>query len=440
VVLLHTLVFQVEQIFLIHRETGIVLQHVESKEAVVQDPDLVSGMLTAIQDFVKDSFQTEEGETLETLRIGGGRSVWIEDGPEALLAAVIRGTPPLGLRVALKEVLENVHLVCGDAFDCFDGDVSPFSGLRDQLEEGLQFQVKEPKTRISPMLWVMLLAVVAACCVWGYYALRSHLRWEKYLQRVHAEEGLVITSTGKEDGRYFIRGLRDPLAKDPESLLKEAFLDRSNVISHWEPYHALDHDLVLLRARSILAPPDTVRFTLSDETLVAKGTASREWMRAVRARALFIAGISAYDDTMLEAADLAGLRKAIEDLKAMRLYFPVAEAQIAKGQEDALEALLAVVREIQSLQRLADIPVEIVIIGHTDDSGTERLNLLLSHSRAKNVFQYLVTNGVDPERISTRGVGARKPLQKGSTPEDRQRNRAVTFHAFVTDSPEGINP
>lgn len=440
VVLLHTLVFQVEQIFLIHRETGIVVQHVESKEAMVQDPDLVSGMLTAIQDFVKDSFQTEEGESLETLRMGGGRSVWIEDGPQAVLAAVLRGTPPLDLRVAFKEMLERVHLGHSDAFERFDGDVSPFSGLRDELQEGLQFQAKETKASISPMLWVLLLAVVATFCTWSFYALRSHLRWEKYLRRINAEEGLVITSTGKEGGKYLISGFRDPLAKDPESLLREAALDGSDVTGHWEPYHALDHELVLLRARSILAPPDTVLLTLSHETLVAEGTASLGWIRAFRTRALYIPGISAYDDTMLEDADMVRLSRSIEELKTMTVYFPLAGAQIGEGQKHALQSLSAKIREIQSLQTLLEVPVEIVIIGHTDHTGAERLNLPLSHSRAKNVFHYLVMNGVNPEHISTRGVGTREPLGKGSTPEHRRLNRAVTFNAFVMDSPEGISP
>ena len=440
VLLLHTLVFQVEQIFLIHRETGLVLQHVESKEAMVQDPDLVSGMLSAIQDFVKDSFQTREGETLETLRMGGGRSVWIEDGPQALLAAVIRGTPPLDLRVTLKELLERVHLGYSDAFERFDGDVSPFSGLRDQLDEGLQFQIKETKARISPMLWVLLFAVVAAFCMWSFYALRSHLRWEKYLRRINAEGGLVITQTGKEGGKYFISGFRDPLAKDPESLLKEVAIDSSDVMSYWKPYHALDHELVLQRARSILIPPDTVLLTLSDETLVAEGTASGGWIKTFRTRALYIPGISAYDDTMLEDVDMDRLARSIEELKAMTLTFPLAGAQVGEGQKPALQSLLAKVRDIQSLQTLFKIPVEIVITGHTDNSGTEGLNLPLSHSRAKNVFDYLVMNGVNPEHISTRGVGTRAPLQKGSTPEDRRRNRAVSFDAFLLDSPEGMSP
>ena len=115
VVLLNTLIYQVEQVFLIHRNTGLVLQHVVAKEVTTHAPDLISSMLTAIQDFVQDSFGVEKGESLDTLRMEGDRSVWIEQGPQAILAAVIRGTPPLDVRSVFREVLDEIHIQQSDA-------------------------------------------------------------------------------------------------------------------------------------------------------------------------------------------------------------------------------------------------------------------------------------------------------------------------------------
>jgi hypothetical protein len=109
VVLLHTLLFRVEQVFLIHQETGLLLRHVSAANADVQDADMVSGMLTAIQDFVRDSFATRAGEKLETLQVGE-LNVWIEQGPDAILAGVIRGNAPQQLREVFQETLEKIHL------------------------------------------------------------------------------------------------------------------------------------------------------------------------------------------------------------------------------------------------------------------------------------------------------------------------------------------
>src|SRR3984885_16166906 len=58
IVVLRSLLYRVEQVFLIHRNSGLLLQHVVTLGATgkdTKDPEMVSGMLTAIQDFVRDS-------------------------------------------------------------------------------------------------------------------------------------------------------------------------------------------------------------------------------------------------------------------------------------------------------------------------------------------------------------------------------------------------
>ena len=139
--------FQVEQIFLIHRDSGIVLDHVVDNNAVIQDPDLVSGMLTAIQDFVKDSFDTDSEDEIETLRIGSNSSVWIEKGEHAFIAAVIKGRPPLELRTQYQELIEEIHLKAGAALENFDGDPLPFAMFREDMKERLAAREKEVKKK-----------------------------------------------------------------------------------------------------------------------------------------------------------------------------------------------------------------------------------------------------------------------------------------------------
>ena len=147
IVLLHTLIFQVEQLFLIHRDTGIVLEHVVAQNVIIQDPDLVSGMLTAIQDFVKDSFDTETGDEIETLRIGSDRSVWIEKGDHAFIAAVIKGRPPMELRAGFNELIEEIHLKAGPALENFNGDPFPFAIFRESLKDRLISREKQEKKK-----------------------------------------------------------------------------------------------------------------------------------------------------------------------------------------------------------------------------------------------------------------------------------------------------
>lgn len=140
IVLLHTLVYRVEQIFLIHRETGLLLQHVSATSAGVKDVDMVSGMLTAIQEFVRDSFGVKENQVLQSLNIGE-LTIWVEQGSQAALAAVIQGNPPEEFRTDLEEALEKIEFEQSQVLHSFAGDVTTFEASRYHLESCL-VQVK----------------------------------------------------------------------------------------------------------------------------------------------------------------------------------------------------------------------------------------------------------------------------------------------------------
>lgn len=108
--MLHALLYRVEQVFLIHRETGLLLRHVAADTVEMQDPEAVSGMMTAIQDFVHDAFKVADNETLDTFQVGE-LTVWVEQGPKAYLAALIRGNPPQEVRSTLQGTLSMIHRV-----------------------------------------------------------------------------------------------------------------------------------------------------------------------------------------------------------------------------------------------------------------------------------------------------------------------------------------
>src|SRR4051812_31326938 len=93
ILLSRSLLYSVEQVFLIHRKSGLLLLHVAARESVLKDADMISGMLTAIQDFFSDSF-TEGGQDLETVDAGRFK-LWIQHGPKALLAGAVSGSAPV---------------------------------------------------------------------------------------------------------------------------------------------------------------------------------------------------------------------------------------------------------------------------------------------------------------------------------------------------------
>jgi len=85
-------------------------------------------------------------------------------------------------------------------------------------------------------------------------------------------------------------------------------------------------------------------------------------------------------------------------------------------------------KSFEELNKLAEYMTRkkstvIEIAGHTDNSGTAELNQKLSEKRANTVRDYLLRNGVAPERVIAKGYGDTEPVADNATPEGKQKNR-----------------
>lgn len=68
---------------------------------------------------------------------------------------------------------------------------------------------------------------------------------------------------------------------------------------------------------------------------------------------------------------------------------------------------------------------EIHVLGHTDNTGTEKYNLALSKKRAAAIHNYLVSNGIAEGRLSDTGYGETDPISTNENVEGRELNRRV---------------
>jgi outer membrane protein OmpA-like peptidoglycan-associated protein len=71
--------------------------------------------------------------------------------------------------------------------------------------------------------------------------------------------------------------------------------------------------------------------------------------------------------------------------------------------------------------------LKIEIGGHTDNTGGDEKNRLLSENRAKNVYDYLIAKGVAEDRLTYKGYGSTKPVAPNTTPEGKAKNRRTEF-------------
>jgi OOP family OmpA-OmpF porin len=367
IALLRSLLYKVEQVFLIHRQTGLLMQHAVADAAMVRDPDMVSAMLTAIQDFVRDSFGDGD-EPLETMRVGEV-SIWVQHGPQAILAGVVRGTPPPQLRNVFSSALERIQHDFGEHLAAFDGDPALLEPARPVMQTCLIGQ--SPKRRRASLVpvYVLLGVVVAAAAIAFALWSREQRRWDAYLAAIRNEPGIVITDQNNGWGRYRVSGLRDPLARDPAELLPAAGFDPGTVAFEWEPYLSLSPALAARR-------------------------------------------------------ELNSLKTAIEQ---HTIRFDPGQSDLTGGAMDSLETAAA---QIQKLFATAERHLRLEVTGHTDERGSEEINTRLGSDRAQQVATALANLGVDAGRLSVRSAGASEPVRRGRTDRDRSFNRSVTIHVL----------
>ena len=73
------------------------------------------------------------------------------------------------------------------------------------------------------------------------------------------------------------------------------------------------------------------------------------------------------------------------------------------------------------------ISIKIDINGYTDNKGNIANNLNLSKNRAKAIYEYLIQNGIEKNRLTYKGNGQNDPIADNSTEEGRFKNRRTTL-------------
>jgi outer membrane protein OmpA-like peptidoglycan-associated protein len=436
VVLKHTVQFRVEHVFLIHRKTGLLIEHVAAPEVTSQDPQLVSGMLSAIQDFVRDSFEGTDksgGGGIDTLRLGDVL-LWCEEGPFAFLAAVIRGNPPETLHAALRETLTNIHDQYRSQLEEFQGDSATLGDLVTPLQRDLQQQERPREKQLSPWLWILPLVLLLLVGGWVIQRTIIRLRVDSYVQRLREEPGIVVANAELRNGKWEISGLRDPLAVDPASFLSQSGLNSKRVVGHWESYQALNPAIVMRRLAASLNPPPSVSMSLKGDTVEVTGSVPQYWVERAR---MLVAALPAGSPKV----DLSTLRD-VQDPEFIRLRnaiqghiiaFDSNADRPARGEDATLDAVADEFHQLMRVTRRLGFSARMMISGHADAVGNETANLSLSAARAEVVRSMLKARGIAPELLTVRSAGPLEPLLAPNGKATAAMNRRVTFTVIASE-------
>ncbi|MFN8573700.1 MAG: hypothetical protein U0132_16715 [Gemmatimonadaceae bacterium] len=400
VVLSHSLVFRVEQLFVIHRESGLLVEHRTAPGVQALAPDLVAAMLTAITDFVRDSFHVSKQEGLDSMGLGD-LTVWVEQGPAATVAAVIRGHAPVTYRQTMQRTVEELHRVHGGDLDRSAASGMTFPIRPDVLEPCLVSQLQQSSQGTASRRLALIAAVVAVALGWWLVPrmVRSY-RVGNYLDALRSEPGVVVASTGREAGRYLVSGLRDPLARDPATLLAAYRLDSTDVRAHWEPYVALRPEFVAERARRALQPPATVQLAMRADTLSVTGIASQAWRDGMLQLSRAIAGINAVDVNALQDSVHVALQQRADSVRHVVLPFDMGSVTLAPAFDHAFDSLSTQLGRLIADATSHGIPVDVQVRGAADSVGTAAVNAGLRLGRANAIRARLMGAGIRPATLT----------------------------------------
>ncbi len=185
--------FQVLQIFLIHRETGLLLNALAQDPEMTTDSDVISGMLTAIRDFAQDAIGRGQAGDLDEIQYGDKR-ILLESARYTYIALVAESVEPIGFRAEVRARLLDLEQAYASLLRTYQGDARPFAATSQFLQPLLitpagREDARQTNSHYSPLVRIRsrqfnpllsvrltfaLLIVVGLLSLWRVWFLWSH--------------------------------------------------------------------------------------------------------------------------------------------------------------------------------------------------------------------------------------------------------------------------
>ena len=105
------------------------------------------------------------------------------------------------------------------------------------------------------------------------------------------------------------------------------------------------------------------------------------------------------------------------DFHVKNILFEISSSKIKQESFSDLDEIIAIMKKFPDSR--------FTIHGHTDNTGSDALNMNLSKNRAKSVKDYFISKGINASRLESDGFGKNKPIDVNDTPEGRANNRRV---------------
>jgi len=398
--------FTVQAIFLIHKNSGLVISDVQHSGNQRLESEMVAGMLTAIRSFVNDCI-AQSGEMSELNQIEYGNSkIILEAAGYCYLAVVIQGEPSQKFIEKMRQSLSTIVEVYGKTIKEFDGDPASIPDqVTARLKGLLDIPSQDKSTKPTTLLLVISLILGFILVPWGIYqyrhkidhgiqadvtqALSSAPELAVYRLGVNAHQG-TVKLTGQVPNQY--------LRQRAELIAQQAAVGQK-----------LDNEII-----AVEVPADPVLAAAE----VKRVTAILNQLEGVSISTKYAAGKVTVAGKVSTLVDAGKITKALEQIPGVRsitntvqlqpltittrIYFDYASAKLKPADAgDKINQVKAFLKRYPHAY--------LKIIGHSDSSGSLAENQQLAMERAKAVRDILVSEGIDSRRLQVAGIIQRPP-------------------------------
>lgn len=276
-----SILYRVEHVYLIHRDSGMKVGEVTSGQSTSLDSDAVSAMFSAIQSFVQDSFSQDKTAMLTDLKVGE-YTVWVAHGPSLMLACVINGDAPEALKDDLYDALYEIRTSYANQIAGFNGDADEFLGAEDLMHPLLQLELKQGSDKKKGIAKHSRFLLFLMCCLMlaalGYTFLEQRSKVTTVEHFLRQTPGVVITDIFFRDRAVVVEGFQDPDAKIPFSVFETYGISQQSLNLQTVPFRSLAVDMELQRFQDEFVVPKGVTLNPKNNKIQLHGLAPLTWL------------------------------------------------------------------------------------------------------------------------------------------------------------------
>ncbi len=353
IVIRESLPFYINEIFIIDKNSSILLGYASRKNEESADKDLVGSMLIAINDFIATSFKKKQGHVVDQIQYGENK-IYIKDSPYFYGAVVTSGTPTLEFFNEFDNMMNEIHQSYKDDLKRFSGSMEELYGMENRLKAFIHERNALPDTKPKSLAKVKMLGVIISLLI--LYFIGSSI-YTKITDNQLARRINEKITAGIPVHTYDIK-LRVNHKKVTATGYASSFniiVKISEVLQSFPEIKKTDNKILIVQFERIMSYEKSI----SD---------------------------------LQKQIELLQIEIVRAELEKLVIQFQLNRTDLTVDQQPKLK------RAFELLKRYSSIYADIVAF--SDNRGSFEDNKRLAENRIRMVAQYLTASGIEKTRIS----------------------------------------